>query len=475
MKRMNLAMLAVAAVASVHAATVDQVTVRQQWPWSETVSVSYVLRDAADPVTVSVEATADGTPVDSAALAAAITGDVYGVTNGVHAIEINPAIAFGAAKTTVRHLQVRLTTSAAPAILTQELYRIFDLDDGSFESVSRADIMNNPAKYGTYETDFSKMGDGFNTTLDPSEVFIWTGVTNNPIYKTDKLVMRRIYAKDKVWQGSVAPNDGTGKDDVKYWVKLTNDYLIAVFETTQAQWTKIYGTNFSHFASAADSPYRPAENVTQREVLGCPEEWALVHDKRPWCRTVVNSELFNFPTNAYTYEVCKSSFMSKMWTKTGYEFFLPTEAQWEYACRAGTTTAYNHGKPGNIVGIASIVGWTHYNSGGETHAVGRLPCNAFGLYDMHGNVMEMMAAGGSIATNRGDHGDTEDDPILEPLGATVAINGAYMKRGGSYIESSLGYWWTSSYTRCGSYNYTQTLNDMGFRVTCPVNPQWYTH
>ena len=302
-------------------------------------------------------------------------------------------------------------------------------------------------------------------------MFIWTGVTNNPIYKTDKLVMRRIYAKDKVWQGSVAPNDGTGKDDVKYWVKLTNDYLIAVFETTQAQWTKIYGTNFSHFASAADSPYRPVENVAQIEVIGAPAEWINVH-KMTYYRTV-GGELYNFPTNTYLYDVSQNTFMRKLRLKTGYEFFLPTEAQWEYACRAGTTTPYNHGKPGNIIGTASLVGWTHYNSGGETHAVGCLPCNAFSLYDMHGNVMEMTPAAGSIASNRGDHGDTEDDPILEPLGAPASTT--YYKRGGSYIDSSMGYDWTSSYKRCSSFMYSQVRDDMGFRVTCPVNPQWYTH
>ena len=470
MKRHGVLMFAAAAVVTVQAATVDQVIVRQQWPWSETVKVEYVLSDAVDPVNISVSATADGVAVDSAKLASALTGEVYGVTNGVHSFEIDPTIAFGAYKTSVRRLQIRLTTSAAPANLTQELYRIFDLDDGSFESVSRADIMNRPDKYGTYETDFSKMGDGFNTGLDPSEVFIWTGVTNNPIYKTDKLVMRRIYAKDKVWQGSVAPNDGTGKDNVKYWVKLTNDYLIAVFETTQAQWTKIYGTNYSYYASAADSPCRPAENMAQIEVVGGPVEWLNVHGMK-YYRTVGN-EVYNFPTNGYLYDISQNTFMRKLRVKTGYEFFLPTEAQWEYACRAGTTTPYNHGKAGNIVGVASLVGWTHYNSGGETHPVGRLPCNAFGLYDMHGNVMEMTAAGGSIASNRNGHGDTEDDPILEPVGAASTM---YIKRGGSYVESSLGYWWTSSYTRCGSYTYSQCLKDMGFRVICPVNPQWYSH
>ncbi len=464
MKRLNVAMFAVAAVATVNAATVDQVIVRQQWPWSETIKVEYVLSDVSDPVNISVEATADGVAVDAAKLRAAIVGETYGVSgNGAHTLEIDPAVALGASKAAVRRFQVRLTTSAAPAILTQELYRIFDLNDGSCENVSRADIMNRPDKYGSYETDFSKIGDGFNTTLDPSEIFIWTGVTNNPDYKTDKLVMRRIYAKDKVWQAS--------KDNDRYWVKLTNDYLIAVFETTQAQWTKIYGANFSNFSSADDSPYRPAENMGQGEVIGGPAEWITIHATK-YSRTSVGGEIYNFPTNGYLHDVSKNTFMAKLWDKTGYEFFLPTEAQWEFACRAGTTTPYNHGKPNNIPAVSSLIAWTHYNSDGETHVVGTKPCNAFGLYDMHGNVMEMTAAGGNVASNADGHGNSEDDPIVEPLGVASTI---LIKRGGAYTESSLNYDWTSSYKRCGSYLYTQTRSDMGFRVICPVNRQWEAH
>ena len=60
---------------SVQAATIDQVIVRQQWPWSETVKVEYVLSDASDPVNVSVAATADGVAVDAAKLAASLSGD----------------------------------------------------------------------------------------------------------------------------------------------------------------------------------------------------------------------------------------------------------------------------------------------------------------------------------------------------------------------------------------------------------------
>ena len=145
MKTHFITMFAVAAVVAVQAATIDQVIVRQQWPWNETVKVEYMLTDAAAPVNVSVTATADGVAVDSASLAAALSGDVLGVAkNGAHTIEIDPAVALGAARTTVRQFEVQLSVSPAPAILTQELYRIFDLNDGSCESVSRADIMNHP-------------------------------------------------------------------------------------------------------------------------------------------------------------------------------------------------------------------------------------------------------------------------------------------------------------------------------------------
>ena len=466
MNKINVAMFAAAAVASAHSATVDQVIVRQQWPWSETIKVEYVLSDVSAPVNISVDATADGVAVDATKLQASLSGDVYGVAkNGACTLEIDPAIAMGASMTAVRHFQVRLTTSAAPAGLNDELYRIFDLNDGSCESVSRADIMNRPDKYGAYETDFSKIGDGFTTTLDPSEVFIWTGVTNNPAYKTDKLVMRRMYAKDKVWQASV--------NDSRYWVKLTNDYLIAVFETTQAQWTKIFGVNYSHFASADDADYRPVENVAQAEVIGGPTEWITVHGSTKSYRTRIGSQIYNFPTNSYLHDVSKNTFMTKLWDKTGYEFFLPTEAQWEFACRAGTTTPYNHGKPGTILLVSDSVAWTSYNANKETHVVGTKPCNAFGLYDMHGNVMEMTAAAGSVASNRNGHGDTEADPIVEPLG-TEQIHNICLKRGGAYTVNADDAW-TSSYTRYYAYTYDAVSNDMGFRLICPVNRQWEAH
>src|SRR5205085_3640525 len=65
---------------------------------------------------------------------------------------------------------------------------------------------------------------------------------------------------------------------------------------------------------------------------------------------------------------------------TGKEYRLPSEAEWEYACRAGTT--------GDYAGNLDAMGWDFSNSGSQTHPVGQKQPNSFGLYDMHGNVWE---------------------------------------------------------------------------------------
>ena len=143
---------------------------------------------------------------------------------------------------------------------------------------------------------------------------------------------------------------------IQHQVTLTKDYWLGKFEVTQAQYEAIMGNNPSSYKGSN----RPVENVS----------W---EDAKEFCNKLNERYAGKFPT--------------------GYKFDLPTEAQWEYACRAGTTTALNNGtnltsERGKCSNL-NEVGWYRRNCGSDGHkAVGQKRPNNWGLYDMHGNVCE---------------------------------------------------------------------------------------
>ena len=239
-------------------------------------------------------------------------------------------------------------------------------------------------------------------------------------YKTTKLVLRRCKA-------------GTFKMGNNYTTTLTKDFFIGVFEVTQKQYVLVTGSN----------PVLSSESI-------------LYGDTKPVCKldhTRIRGSDFS--------EISESSFMGRLRTKSGIAFDLPTEAQWEYACRAGTTSAYNNG--GDLESDLAQVGRYHGNAvvgNSLTTAVpGQYAPNAWGLYDMHGNVQEVVL----------DRGGPLVDGAIDPLNLSTSSSFDHIKRGGDY--TSYADKCTSSYRRylpgSGSTG-NSTVQDSGIRlcVTC---------
>ncbi len=203
-------------------------------------------------------------------------------------------------------------------------------------------------------------------------------------YKTTKLVLRLIPA-GTFTMGSPEHELGRSADETQHEVELTKPFYIGVFEVTQRQWELVMGSNSSYFSNTNFYATRPVERVSYNQIRENPDN--------------TDDPAVNWPANG---AVNTKSFLGRLRAKAGLSALdLPTEAQWEYACRAGTATALNSGKnltdayecPNmNEVGRNWQNGATgatqECDSSAGTATVGSYLPNRWGLYDMHGNVSE---------------------------------------------------------------------------------------
>lgn len=281
-------------------------------------------------------------------------------------------------------------------------------------------------------------------------------------YKTTHILLKKIPAAGVEWMmGSPEDEMGRATTDAQWErqhkVILSDDYYIAIYPTTQKQYSY-------------RSIWHRSHPNNQRATDGCPfgPEYDTYPVNRMYYTDYRGSEKgLGWPTNN---EVDENSFFGWLRANTGLDFDLPTEAQWEFACRAGTTTAFLNGedKKGEpTVGFSNIPDdfknyvYFSQNSGGKMHPVGEKWRNAFGLYDMVGNAAEICRdwAGYYPAANVMVDPKGADRP--DPLDLTANV---LIKRGGYYNGN--GFMLRSAYRALCK---PQEMNDtITFRIVCPA-------
>lgn len=200
-------------------------------------------------------------------------------------------------------------------------------------------------------------------------------ITTIPEYKTNKIVLKRVKA-GTFTMGSPMDEIGRDNDEDQKEVTITNDFFVGIYHITQNQWEAVMGSNPSTNKKEA----YPVETVSWDEVRG-----------GFWPKKPSKEDQLNF------------SLCGKLSKLTGLSFNLPTEARWEYACRADTKTAYNNGKPcltdqtgenvvdENLEPIAFYGGnwnWELETKDCSIRTVGQKEPNNWQLYDMLGMTWE---------------------------------------------------------------------------------------
>ena len=226
----------------------------------------------------------------------------------------------------------------------------------------------------------------------------------NDACRTTELWLKFVPASE-FRMGSPEDEKGRGKREDAHRVTLTKGFYICVFEITRKQYELITGStpNLLPYIPEKEKDVIPATKINFNTLRG-------------------TTEGANWPAND---EVDAGSFMGILRAKTGLRFDLPTEAQWECACRATTTTAYNSGNNMDDEGFYLSEYAYYKKNSGRPMVVGKLKPNLLGLYDMHGNVWEWCLDW--YTDNLGT------DPVVDPVGLETGSEKTL--RGGSFDNS----------------------------------------
>jgi len=275
------------------------------------------------------------------------------------------------------------------------------------------------------------------------------GGTGDVRYKTEQMLFRKIPAAGVVWKMGPESGEVCNDDEESHLVMLSSDYYMAVYETTQGQFFRATGENPSTSRNEPDADVRPVTNVEYKGLRG------MVY-------TDEENYAYCWPQNKYS--VAPGSYIDSFRKKSGLSGMdLPTEAQWEYACRAGVEYKFN-------VKNWATFRFAHYGKPDNTQPlpVGTLMSNNWGLYDMHGNVAECCldryvtgAAWKSTFIADWQSGGVTVDPVG---GNTWSVDRIVLKRGGSIVHDEKSARSASRFK--GGYNYPSYY--IGFRLVCPA-------
>ena len=431
MKNAMCLTVALMALVSLGEVEFSDVLIRQRWPWSTKIDVSYLAKGVSDYVGVKPVFKVGG--VELSYLKTSLSGDCAISRDGFYHITWDPEAA-GLEVTTLKQLSVTLQAVEVP------LYLIVDLtkkkgNDGQLTWVWEDDLRA------------GRWGEWVENPYDYIRSVSWTGVATNDTYRTNSLVLRYVAPTTaESWTSQHAgvdtfvmgaPGDVTkgtarteGKADVEAHiyemsapqdaqpqmnVRLRKGYWMGVFEVTQGQWDLLKPeTNVSVWVSSV-AKLRPVDLFKLELVRGAQSSY-------PWSEA--------------GHRVDANSFFGRLCARTGLTFDLPTEAQWEFAARAGATGLRYCAPTYEGVSASSRCWWKRWGykpsesvdpSSSGTQVVGCYVPNAWGLYDVLGNVAE--ACLNSFVSPYNEAIDGGDDPV----GSTDKANGNVF-RGGEYYN-----------------------------------------
>ena len=296
----------------------------------------------------------------------------------------------------------------------------------------------------------------------PGAEFLPGGITSNDLYCTSSMVFRKIKARGIPWQMGVGTESRT--------VTLDADYYIGVFEVTQGQLAMVGGPVYS-YKNTLEGTRRPVESQSFREVR--------------------DSASNSSDASLYPSAPAEGSLIGKLKARVENlcDFDLPSEAQWEYAARAGHGEGYwndgsrvlSSGSDANLMILARYA-WNCKNPGStvtdalpadnNTDIVGRYMPNSWGLYDMHGNVNELCLdwwtenadARDAVCVGGIYTGAVNADGANYADGVTPRPNAWRVTRGGAYNSgASACLAWARNKDAISNH-----AAAIGFRLVCPV-------